>query len=217
VAVFAAVGSWKRANRTMQATAIGFGLMSASAILVHLSGGYIELHFHFFVMLVFLALFQDWTPYILAVAYVAIHHGVIGVLWPHDVYNHAAAFAAPWTWAGIHAFFVLWSCVGSVIAWRFNEQASARAAMILEAVGEGIFGLDREGNVTFLNRGAANMLGTDARLAIGRPSARSCATRGRTAHRWRPDNLRCSRPSATGRPAVRRKSASSEWTGRASR
>src|SRR5690242_20618495 len=121
VAVFAAVGSWSRASRTVQATAVGFGLMSSSAILVHLSGGYIELHFHFFVMLVFLALLQDWTPYILAVVYVAIHHGVVGVLWPDDVYNHAAAFAAPWTWAGIHAFFVLWSCVGSVIAWRFNE------------------------------------------------------------------------------------------------
>jgi len=168
VAVFAAAGSWKRANRTVQATAVGFGLMSASGILVHLSGGYIELHFHFFVMLVFLALFQDWTAYILAVAYVAIHHGVIGVLWPADVYNHAAAFAAPWTWAGIHAFFVLWSCVGSVIAWRFNEQASAQTAMILEAVGEGIFGLNREGKVTFLNRGGANMLGTDTRLATGR-------------------------------------------------
>ena len=168
VAVFATIGSWRRANRSVQATAVGFGLMSSSAILVHLSGGYIELHFHFFVMLVFLALFQDWTPYMLAVAYVAIHHGIIGFLWPQDVYNHAAAFAAPWTWAGIHAFFVLWSCVGSVIAWRFNEQASAQTAMILEAVGEGIFGLDREGNVTFMNRGAANMLATDGRLAIGR-------------------------------------------------
>ena len=168
VAFFAAVGGWSRANRTVQATAVGFGLLSASAILVHLSGGYIEAHFHFFVMLVFLALLQDWTPYILAVAYVAIHHGAIGVLWPEDVYNHPAAFAAPWTWAGIHAFFVLWSCIGSVIAWRFNEQASAQTAMILEAVGEGIFGLDQDGNVTFLNRGAANMLGTDARLAVGR-------------------------------------------------
>lgn len=48
---------------------------------------------------------------------------------------------------------------------RFNEQASAQTALILETVGEGIFGLDREGNVTFLNRGAANMLRTDGRLA----------------------------------------------------
>ena len=55
VAFFAALGGWRGAGRTFQATAVGFGLMSASAILVHLSGGYIELHFHFFVMLTFLA------------------------------------------------------------------------------------------------------------------------------------------------------------------
>jgi len=46
--------------------------MSSSAILVHLSGGYIEFHFHFFVMLVFLALLQDWLPFLLAVGYVGM-------------------------------------------------------------------------------------------------------------------------------------------------
>jgi len=71
VAIFALLATWRRAGRTVQATAVGFGLMSASAILVHLSGGYIELHFHFFVMLAFLALCQDWIPYLLAVAFVA--------------------------------------------------------------------------------------------------------------------------------------------------
>jgi signal transduction histidine kinase len=100
--------------------------MSSSAILIHLSGGYIELHFHFFVMLTFLAILQDWVPYIVAIVYVALHHGVVGVLWPEAVFNHAAAFNAPWTWAGIHAFFILWSCVGSVIAWRFAELASTK-------------------------------------------------------------------------------------------
>src|SRR5256712_386648 len=42
VAFFAALASWPRASRTFQATCVGFGLMSASGILVHLSGGYIE-------------------------------------------------------------------------------------------------------------------------------------------------------------------------------
>jgi PAS domain S-box-containing protein len=169
VAAFAALATWSRASRMVQATAVGFGLMSSSAILVHLSGGYIELHFHFFVMLVFLALLQDWIPYILAVAYVAVHHGVVGVLWPEHVFNHSAAFAAPWTWAGIHAFFVLWSCVGSVIAWRFNERALIQTTSILEAAGEGIFGLDEEGVIIFINPAAANMLGTDRRRAVGAP------------------------------------------------
>ena len=169
VAMFAAIASWPRANRTVQATSIGFGLMSASAILVHLSGGYIEFHFHFFVMLAFLALFQDWIPYLLAVAFVALHHGVVGVLWPRDVYNHEAAVNAPWTWAGIHAFFVLCSCMGSVIAWRFTERAFARSSLILNAAGDGIFGADADGLIVFINPAAAHMLGWDAHAAIRKP------------------------------------------------
>src|SRR5689334_4915619 len=141
VAFFAAVAGWPRAGRTFQATSVGFGLLSSSAILVHLSGGVIELHFHFFVMLAFLALCQDWIPYLLAVAFVAVHHGVVGVMFPRAVYNHQSAYDNPWTWAGIHAGFVLCSCVGSVVAWRYNERAFAQTALILEAAGEGIFGV----------------------------------------------------------------------------
>jgi len=168
VALFGVLACWRRVGRTVQATFVGFGLMSASAILVHLSGGYIELHFHFFVMLTFLALCQDWIPYLLAVAFVAVHHGVVGVLWPQSVYNHEAAFSAPWTWAGIHALFVLWSCVGSVVAWRFNERAFAQTALILQAAGEDIFGVDIEGRITFINPAAATILDVDARAVIGR-------------------------------------------------
>src|SRR5258705_2030237 len=168
VGAFALVASWRRLGRTIQATAVGFGLLSSSAILVHLSGGVIELHFHFFVMLTFLALCQDWIPYLLAVAFVAVHHGVVGVLWPQSVYNHEAAFNSPWTWAGIHALFVLWSCVGSVVAWRFNEQAFAQTALILQAAGEGIFGVDEEAKITFINPTAATILGMDARSVIGK-------------------------------------------------
>ncbi|MBI1737233.1 MAG: response regulator [Candidatus Rokubacteria bacterium] len=172
VAAFAALASWGRSGRLVQATAVGFGLMSSSALLVHLSGGYIELHFHFFVMLVFLALLQDWIPYLLAVAFVAVHHGVVGVLWPQEVYNHPAAVAAPWTFAAIHALFVLGACVGSVIAWRFTERAFAQTALILDATGEGIFGLDGHGEVTFVNPAAATMLRASAARLVGRPLAR---------------------------------------------
>ena len=172
VAFFAALAAWDRFSREFRATAVSFGLMSASAIIVHLSGGYIEFHFHFFVMLVFLALYQDWVPYLFAIAFVAIHHGTVGVLWPSDVYNHPAALNAPWTWAGIHAFFVLWSSVGSVIAWRFNERAYAQTQRILDSAGEGIFGLDCNSITTFINPAAAKMLGLSESAALGQPLAR---------------------------------------------
>ena len=169
VASFALIGSSGKGSRTLRACAVSFGLISSSAILVHLSGGYIELHFHFFVMLVFLALYQDWVPYLLAVGYVAIHHGIVGTLWPEEVFNHGAALNAPWTWAGIHAFFILFQCVGSIVAWRFTEKAAAQNELILNSVGEGIYGLNREGRVTFANPVAAKTLGLDVHEIVGKP------------------------------------------------
>jgi PAS domain S-box-containing protein len=168
VSTFAVLASYTRWSRAVRASLVGFGLITSSAILVHLSGGYIELHFHFFVMLVFLALYQDWVPYSLAVFYVAVHHGVVGVLDPTDVYNHPAAINAPWKWAGIHAFFVLCSCVGSIVAWRFNEKAHAQTKSVLDSAGEGIFGLDPNGKVSFVNPAAATMLGLGEREITAR-------------------------------------------------
>lgn len=169
VAAFALLAGWKRPSRTIRASFVALGLISSSAILVHLSGGYIEFHFHFFVMLVFLSFYQDWSPFGLAILFVALHHGVVGVLWPNEVYNHSAAINAPWTWAGIHAFFVLWSSVGSIVAWRFNEMASAQTKHILNSAGEGIFGLDLEGKFTFMNSAAAKMLGIEGGQGVGKP------------------------------------------------
>jgi PAS domain S-box-containing protein len=170
VAVFALLAA-APIGRSYKATAVGLALMSASAILVHLSGGYIELHFHFFVMLTFLALYQDWMPYLVAVGYVLIHHGFVGALWPEEVYNHAAAIQAPWTWAGIHAFFVAWASVGSVIAWRFSEAAFARTKLILDVAGDGICGVDLEGKITFANPAAVRMLGLAGQKIVGRDMA----------------------------------------------
>src|SRR5256712_13819884 len=88
VALFGVLACWRRAGRTVQATFVGFGLMSASAILVHLSGGYIELHFHFFVMLTFLAPSPGRFPYLLAGAPRAVPHRLLGGLWARAGCKH---------------------------------------------------------------------------------------------------------------------------------
>ena len=128
IVLFALAANCRFLGTTLQAVCVALGLVSSSAIFVHLSGGYIELHFHFFVVIAFLAFYQEWIPFGVAITYVALHHGIVGVLWPQKVYNHAAAFDAPWTWAGIHAFFLLSASVGSIMAWRYNEKAYGLAA-----------------------------------------------------------------------------------------
>jgi PAS domain S-box-containing protein len=163
------LSSWGRGSRRVRAVLASLGLITASAVLVHLSGGYIEMHFHFFVMVVLIALYQDWVPFLLAIGYVVLHHGVLGVLMPTAVYNHPAAIAHPWLWAAVHGAFVLAASVASIVNWRIYETTQARAQLILQAAGEGIYGVDRRGHVVFVNPAAARMLGAAVPALIGRP------------------------------------------------
>ena len=49
------------------------------------------------------------------------------------------------------------------------RQLARRQELILEAAGEGIYGVDREGNMTFVNRMATRLLGWQGHELIGKP------------------------------------------------
>src|ERR687890_178281 len=100
--------------------AASLGLVTCSALLVHLFSGSTELHFHYFVVIALIALYQDWTVYALAIAFVGVQHGAVGVLDQHSVYDHGGN---PWLWALIHAGFVLAESAVLVIFWYANEQS----------------------------------------------------------------------------------------------
>ena len=121
VPAIAAIVSWTSISRKWKTFLTSAGLLTCSAILVHLSGGTIEMHFHFFVMVGVVALYQDWIPFLAAIAYVLLHHGVIGVVDPESVYNHEAAQQNPWTWAAIHAFFIAGASAAALVRWRLSE------------------------------------------------------------------------------------------------
>jgi PAS domain S-box-containing protein len=167
VAAFAVAATFGAVGPRVRAALASLGLISASAVLVHLTGGYIEMHFHFFVMVVVISLYQDWVPFLLAIGYVVAHHGVIGVLDPAGVYNHPDAWAHPWKWAAIHGVFVLGASAAAIVNWRLNERARAQSELLLQSAGEGIYGVDRQGTVTFINVAGAAMLGWEPDL-IGR-------------------------------------------------
>lgn len=113
-------------GRTAKSLAVTTALMSASGILVHLSGGTIEAHFHFFVMVSLITLYQAWAPFLVAIAYVVLHHGVVGTIEPESVYNHPAAIRQPFTWAAIHGLFVLGASIAGLIVWKRNEELRMR-------------------------------------------------------------------------------------------
>jgi diguanylate cyclase (GGDEF)-like protein len=108
-------------RRGARSVSVATGLISCSVILVHLSHGLIEAHFHFFVMVALLTLYQDWKPFLVAIGLTVLEHGVTGVLAPHSVYNHADAWAHPWKWAFIHGGFVVAASAASITAWAMSE------------------------------------------------------------------------------------------------
>src|SRR5580765_6390999 len=86
IAFFAVASTVEDRYRKFSSAMTAIGLVACSATLVHLSGGVIEMHFHFFVMVGIMTLYQDWLPFLLAIAFVVLHHGVLGTLDPSAVY-----------------------------------------------------------------------------------------------------------------------------------
>jgi hypothetical protein len=90
------------------------------------------MHFHFFVIVAVITLYQSWLPFGVAIGFVALHHTAVGFTDPLSVFNHPAAVEAPLKWALIHAGFILGESAACLTAWRLNESALAgeRAARV---------------------------------------------------------------------------------------
>ncbi|HUR64438.1 MAG TPA: ATP-binding protein [Candidatus Thermoplasmatota archaeon] len=158
IALLGVIAALPPLSRSMRSGVAALALVTSSAVLTQFWGGVIEGHFHFFVVVAFISLYQDWVPFLLAILYVVLDHGLVGTLAPAWVYNHPDALAHPWKWAVIHAAMVLSECVALVVVWRANETARDETDRILRSAGEGILGIDAAGRVTFANPAARRML-----------------------------------------------------------
>jgi diguanylate cyclase (GGDEF)-like protein len=123
--VLAALGAAPRLSRSLRMASASLGLLSAAALLIHSSGGLIEMHFYFFVLIIVLTLYEDWMPFVLAIVFVLLHHGVLGTLEPKSVFDRPEEWAHPWLWAGIHAVYVAAAGAAALVAWRLNEDVRA--------------------------------------------------------------------------------------------
>jgi signal transduction histidine kinase/CheY-like chemotaxis protein/HPt (histidine-containing phosphotransfer) domain-containing protein len=117
---------------------IAAGQMLMGALLIHLTGGRIETHFHIFGSLAFLAMYRDWKVLITASLVVVVDHLVRGALWPASIYGILGS--SPWRWIE-HAWWVVFedifliaSCVsGRREIWRIaNRVARMEAQAELE-------------------------------------------------------------------------------------
>ncbi len=109
--------------------------MLMGALLIHLTGGRIETHFHVFGSLAFLAFYRDWRVLVPATIVVALDHMLRGIFWPQSVYG--VLVASQWRWLE-HAAWVLFEDVFLVVSCRrgFAEmrQTAERTAALEQEV-----------------------------------------------------------------------------------
>ena len=97
--------------------AIACAQMMWSGLLIHLSGGRIETHFHIFVSLAFLALYRDWRVLVPATVIVVVDHVVRQLLWPESIFGVLAP--EPWrflehtAWVVFEDAILIISCIGA--------------------------------------------------------------------------------------------------------
>jgi len=84
--------------------AVAIAQMLVSILLIDVTGGRIESHFHIFGSLAFLAFYRDWRVLVTASTLTAADHFVTGVWWPQSVYGTATV--SPWLWVE-HAWWVV--------------------------------------------------------------------------------------------------------------
>ncbi|KKS96510.1 hypothetical protein A3B05_02450 [Candidatus Giovannonibacteria bacterium RIFCSPLOWO2_01_FULL_43_160] len=101
-------------------------LMAYSYLVVFISGGSIEWHFHFFVMLALITLYADWRLGWWAIIAVALHHNILNFISPGWVYfygrNDVASLA--------HAFLVFFMAIITTKICEQNRQLADASRLI---------------------------------------------------------------------------------------
>jgi two-component system, sensor histidine kinase and response regulator len=111
--VFLALARPGRANTRF---VIAVAQMLSTGLLIHLTGGRIETHFHVFGSLAFLAFYRDWRVLAVASAVTAVDHLARGFVWPESVYGSAAA--GDWRWLEHAGWVVFMDLFLGYACWR---------------------------------------------------------------------------------------------------
>ena len=193
ISLFPALLAWLRPGFASTRHVIGVAQMLMGALLIHLTGGRIETHFHVFGSLAFLAFYRDWKVLIPATVVVALDHMLRGIFWPQSVYGVVVASQWRWlehaAWVVFEDLFLVVACARSISEMRQTAErtatlehevrtrqeaetdarnARARNDAILDVALDCVVVIDEAGKIAQFNPAAEGTFGYSAAEAVGR-------------------------------------------------
>jgi signal transduction histidine kinase len=118
------------------------------------------------VMVAALSLYEDWVPFLVAVGYVFLEHGLMASVMDHDdVFNHPGS---AWKWALVHSGFIAALSVACLANWRASESGREAFRSLVDALEEGVLMVSGTGRLVAANPSAARILGGDPADAVSR-------------------------------------------------
>jgi two-component system sensor histidine kinase/response regulator len=122
ITVFPVALSLFRPAQTLTRHVIAFSQMLMSGLLIDLTGGRIETHFHIFGSLAFLAFYRDWRVLVTATAVVVADLSLRGIYFPPSIFGVANPGHFRWiehiAWVSFEDIFLLIMCRQSVAEMR---------------------------------------------------------------------------------------------------
>jgi two-component system sensor histidine kinase/response regulator len=129
ITIFPVILALVRPGAEVTRFTIAVSQMLMSALLIHLTGGRIETHFHVFGSLAFLAFYRDWRVFIPATIVVAVDHFLRGFFWPQSVFGVLAPSKWRWVehaaWVLFENIFLIQSCL---VTTREMKEGAAKQA-----------------------------------------------------------------------------------------
>src|SRR5882672_7382348 len=157
-----------------------------SYLFVFISGGSIEMHFHFFMIMALLVMYSDWRLGWFVLVLTALHHGVLNYLQPNWVYFYGRndfAIVAHGLPVGVMALFTTRLCQTQRRSVAILEEtrrvqeedllkrreAEEKSRYVIESAADAIVSIDASGAVREFNRAAERLFGYTAAEVAGEP------------------------------------------------
>jgi methyl-accepting chemotaxis protein len=134
---------------------VAVAFMIYSALIIHQSGGMIEMHFHVFGCLAFLLIYRDWRAPVVAACVIVVHHAIVHALQSRGmpVYVFPRGEHSGWGIVAVHAAFVVFETSVLIhLAMLMRREAAQSETLVsiarklsageadIEAEGDGVVG-----------------------------------------------------------------------------